>query len=606
MRKSNFFGFSIVFGLVILALIETGARRVYGDTASDLAKAKAEIISLINSGSIAEADAALSKMISDIPASEAKGRAIHEIAGAYKDAKNYTKTIELCQYVLDNWPNMDYAMWDQMHVAWSYVMLGQLSVAKAETDKMTANYGDNPDLPWALYVIAEVYRWERHYEQAKGLYELIIQRRPDSQWADRARFGLARVEVLSLVEAGEFAGAQGALNKLLDDFAGDAEMPETLRTIADRYKWAEKYDEAERLYQQLARQSVVADPNKPKMNLAARKAKVMSLIEAGRETEAKDAISSLAADFSGHPDLAETVYWFGRRYEWSNKYDLARGIYGQVIEKYPESRWARMARVDVAKGQILVFLCASDNRQFLRAADQLAFDFPQDTYLLDIAARLQDERQKVFGSVTVAGEGVEYLQKAVGVWEKVLDGLPSSSVLAAWGYHLAGDCCQSRLRAYEQAIKDYEKVVAVWPRYRYAGDAQFAVGTCCEALRDSGKLSADEAGRKIEQAYTVVASKYPDCAPARRAFLELGWFTFRRGEWAKAAENFERALERYPQGERPRHILYPLGRAYEETGQLDKAAKVYGEFLNSVATEDPRAETVKGRLEKMTASGGDK
>jgi TolA-binding protein len=587
---------------------------------ADLEQIKAEIISLINSGEGApadstlrqgssqacspQADAALSKLISDEPASVAKGRAIQEIAGVLEKKKYYKKTIELNQYVLDNWPAADYAMWAQMLVAESCAAMKDLKAAKAETDKLIANYGDNPELPWALQIIAEAHRWQQNYEQAKELYLLIIRKSPDSPWADRARLGLARAEVLSLIEKSEFTAAQGAMNKLLDDFGGWPEMPETLRAIADGYKWAEKYDDAERIYQQLARQSVAGDPNGPKMGLAARKAKVMALIEGGREAEAKDAIANLSVDFNGHPDLAETIYWFGRRYEWSNKFDSAREIYEQLMEKYTpgddsneRSQWEQRVRLDIAKGRILVFLNAGDNRQALRMADQLILDFPQDTFLPDAAARLENEKQKASGGDTGA---------AVAVWEEVLDGLSSSSAFAAWGYHAAADCRQHRLGTYEQAIKDYEKVVNGWPQYRYAGDAQFAVGACYEALRDSGRLSADEANWKIEQAYSAVAAKYPDCAPARRAFLELGWFTFRRGEWAKSAENFERALERYPQGHRPGHILYPLGRAYEETGQLDKAAKVYREFLSSVAADDPRIGIVNGRLEKMTAGEGDK
>ncbi len=570
-----------------------------GDTAGDLEQAKTNVISLIRSGDIAGASVAIDSVIAGIPDGELKRQAIVDIAGVFKEAKEYGKTIELCRYVLAQWPKTNQAMWSQMHIAWSYAVMGQLSAAEAETETLIAQYADNPDLPWAIHVMAEVHLWGMNYARAEELYELIVKQHPDSPWAQKARFGLAKAEVLSLIQARDFEKAGRMLERMRTDFATEAGMPEILRAIADNYKWAEQYEEAERLYQELARQSI-GDANKPKLDIAVRKVKIMALIESGRNGEAQEAITALTTDFAGQGDVAETVYWFGRRHEWSGRYDLAAGVYQQLVALYPENGFARMARLDLAKGKILTVLQSGENRRILRAVDRLITDYPQDSYLRVIAAVLEQRRQVVAASEAEA----TYLAKMVEAWEQVLDANPSSSMFAAWGYHLAGECCRSGLNDQGRAARNYEKVVGQWPQYRYAGDAMSAAAGCYEAMKQTGALSQAEADAKIEQAYTIIAEKYPDCASARRAFSEVGWYGFKRGDWAKAAENFEKALQLYPKGRRPAQILYPLGRAYEETGQIDKAAKVYKEFIDSVSTEDPRAEKVKGRLQEMSGQDG--
>jgi len=118
-------------------------------------------------------------------------------------------------------------------------------------------------------------------------------------------------------------------------------------------------------------------------------------------------------------------------------------------------------------------------------------------------------------------------------------------------------------------------------------------------------LSESEANPKIEHAYKAVVEKYPDCTSVKDASLKLGWLNFKKGRWTEAVGYFELCLEKYPEKYRPPHVLYALGRAYEEIGQLDKAAQAYHEFIKSIDPSDPRIETVKARLEKLGVTSND-
>ena len=101
------------------------------------------------------------------------------------------------------------------------------------------------------------------------------------------------------------------------------------------------------------------------------------------------------------------------------------------------------------------------------------------------------------------------------------------------------------------------------------------------------------------RAYRAVVEKYPDSGAVRDASKKLGWLKFKKGQWVEAIQYWQLSLQRSPENDKPVHILYPLGRAYEEIGALDKAAQVYDEFIRTVHPDDPRIETVKARLEKL-------
>jgi tetratricopeptide (TPR) repeat protein len=203
-------------------------------------------------------------------------------------------------------------------------------------------------------------------------------------------------------------------------------------------------------------------------------------------------------------------------------------------------------------------------------------------------------------------EARDYFTKAIAVSEKIITKLSKSTATAdpyylsaaADSYYLSA-VCYRRLGEYEKAIERYREVVDSWPDYERACSAQFSIGRCYEKLEESGDLNESEANALIEQAYSSVIESYPECGLAGKAWKKLGWLNFEKGQWAKAAGCFELSLEKSPDDRKPVHILYTLGRAYEEIGQSDKAGQVYNEFIQTTYPGDPRIEKVQARLDNL-------
>ncbi|MHC4457930.1 MAG: tetratricopeptide repeat protein, partial [Planctomycetota bacterium] len=195
-------------------------------------------------------------------------------------------------------------------------------------------------------------------------------------------------------------------------------------------------------------------------------------------------------------------------------------------------------------------------------------------------------------------EARDHFTKAITLWKRIIQELSASAEHTPRTYYYLAHSYR-HLDEYENASHYYQKIIDDWPDYYEAHRAQFLIGNCYESLRDAGIIPESEANIKIEDAYRAVVENYPDSTSVREASLKLGWLNFKRGLWLEAAEYFELSLQQSPENQRPVHILYPLGRAYEEIGQLDKAIQVYEEFINTAPSFEPHIDEVKARIEKL-------
>ena len=83
--------------------------------------------------------------------------------------------------------------------------------------------------------------------------------------------------------------------------------------------------------------------------------------------------------------------------------------------------------------------------------------------------------------------------------------------------------------------------------FEYVGGAQCAIGWSYETLRNSGKIPKEEANPIIEQAYTAVLTKYPDCYVADYSAIHLADRMLEKGDKVSAAKYYRLFIEKtYP------------------------------------------------------------
>jgi TolA-binding protein len=110
----------------------------------------------------------------------------------------------------------------------------------------------------------------------------------------------------------------------------------------------------------------------------------------------------------------------------------------------------------------------------------------------------------------------ENFEKAIGIWEKMMKQLPSSSAYVPHAYYYSGSCYE-RLNEFAKAVQHYQKVVDDWPKFQFAWNALFLLGRSYEGLKESGLISNSEADAKTKAVYQQLLERYPSCPAAKIA-----------------------------------------------------------------------------------------
>jgi len=148
----------------------------------DLAK------SYVNLGEMEGAEAAVNKLFTDFSGNALIARAVHDVAQQYRGTQKYEKANELYQYVVDNWPKAEHALWAQADLIKSYLALADDPNAEAAVEKLLANFNDNPLIARAVWDTGQYYRDLKKYEMANKLYQHVVQTWPKAEhavWAQK-------------------------------------------------------------------------------------------------------------------------------------------------------------------------------------------------------------------------------------------------------------------------------------------------------------------------------------------------------------------------------------------------------------------------------------
>ena len=575
---------------------------------SKLGFERANILSLIMSKDYDQAKDACNKLLGeglsghpDFPAT------LYWIAERYAWADKFEDARDFYQKIIQDYSTNAYA--GRAKLGLSRVKVGSLimsrnySEAKKAFDELAAEgFSGHQDWPATLYWIAEKYKWADRGEDAKEFYQKVIQGYPNSPYAGKAMMCISIVNVQSNIRLYHSDEAKKSIDKLVADFNGNPDLPEALWQIAGKYRWSNRYEEERAIYQEILERYPDSEyTSKIKLGLA--RIGVHLLIKAEDFDNAQEAFAKLITEFNDHPDLEDTLYAIARHYGEAGRYEEERSAYQLIIQKYPDSQHKSKAEAGISsRSNALSLATSKDSNGSEEILDKIVADSNGNP---NLARTLFLTGEECFGkgfsyrSEGRDAEAKEQILKAIAAWKRITEEVPPSAEYAPQAYHRMADCYFEDLGEYEKAIECCKKVVDNWPDYLFVADVQFAIGNYYERLAYSGIMPESAANPKMEEAYAVVIEKYPDSRNFKYALSKLAELNFNKGQWTKAAYYFEVLLQKYPENQRPSSIVYKLGRAYEEMGELDRATELYREFMKMAYPSDPLMEDVKTRLEKF-------
>ena len=236
------------------------------------------------------------------------------------------------------------------------------------------------------------------------------------------------------------------------------------------------------------------------------------------------------ADFSWSSYIARAIHDTAWEYRKLANYSRANELDQYVIDRWPEDVQAMWAKMDMAKTDIAL----GDYAAADKTVDILIADFNNHPEMPTAIFMLGEQYYNKAFTCENQGQTADaksHFQKAIAVWERIINELPESRFATAQAYDFSATCYQ-RLGECEKAIEYYQRVVDNWPDYKYAWNAQFLIGHNYKWLLVAGAVTESEAFTRRKDAYLRVVENYPDCpaAPAARKWLEYNLKTYQGGQ----------------------------------------------------------------------------
>jgi outer membrane protein assembly factor BamD len=481
-------------------VVETWSQSDYAVLAQmDLAK------SYVSLGEMEGAEAAVNKLFTDFSGNALIARAVHDVAQQYRGTQKYEKANQLYQYVIDNWPKAEHALWAQADLIKSNIALGDDPNTEAAVQKLLTNFNDNPLIARAVWDTAQYYRELKKYENANRLYLHIVNNWPKAEHALWAQADLIK----SYLAQGETKAAETAVEKLLANFNDNPLIARAVWDTGQYYRDLKKYEMANKLYQHVVKTSPEAEHA-----VWAQADLIKSYLALGDDPNAEAAVDKLLTEFAHNKHIARAIHDTAWEYRKSGNYGKANELDQYVIDHWPADEQVMWAKMDMAKTDILL----GNDTAVEKTIDILIADFNDHPELPQAIFRIGEEYyNKAFVKENEGqqAESKDYFRKALAIWERIIKELPQFTITPQ-AYNFSAGCYES-LGEYEKAIEYYQVVVDTWPNYEYAWNAQFLIARCYEKLASSGQMPTADAAVQICRACDKVLANYPDCMAVEAA-----------------------------------------------------------------------------------------
>ena len=188
-------------------------------------------ISHIRLGDYDAAGAAVDKLLADFAEDKRMPIAGCLIADEYHKSKEYEKTCELYQYVVDNWPDAEHALWSHMDLGISNLRLGEELAAQQAFYKLRTDFAEDARMATAGCLIGDEYRSLEMYGNACKFYQYVIDNWPDTEKAMWSQTNMGNIKL----ELGDENAARAIFDKVLADFEGHPVLPNAVNLMAYGY-----------------------------------------------------------------------------------------------------------------------------------------------------------------------------------------------------------------------------------------------------------------------------------------------------------------------------------------------------------------------------------
>jgi TolA-binding protein len=292
-----------------------------------------------------------------------------EQAKAYEAEGDYEQAEAIYRSIVTDYPGTDEAFQAQKNLALLFIATRNYSTAQAEVDVLIADFAEHPELPAAVYDIANHY-WQRHsYGQAGGLYKYIADNVPDSNWAIVGQTWVASSDIW----LGKYDTAHKEIDVLITDFAEHPGLSGAVYETSNQFWYAGRYGDARLAYQRVIEIAPDSDPA-----IWARAWVTGLELILGNSTSAQEVIDTVIADCNGHPGLTEMIYGIANGCWYVKKHEQAQQLYKYIADNISDTDFTMRAQAWVAGADLILGNYAAGQE----GIDALIAEFPEHPQLL--------------------------------------------------------------------------------------------------------------------------------------------------------------------------------------------------------------------------------
>ena len=308
---------------------------------------------------------------------------------------------------------------------------------------------------------------------------------------------------------GERHKAAEGFVKMLADYGNDSRMSVAGCLIADTYRKEGYFQKAGEVYQ-------CTLDTWPEMHHAlwCQMGLVLSDIALGNDANTLARVDQLVTRFPDDDRLPNAVNQIADQCRHFQKHEEATLLYRHVIQNWPsadQTVWCRMGLAILecqdnsdpnATPELNALLAAEAEDPSLPLASFLVGEEYRNQAMGYLEVRRQEEAHKAF-------------LRAAHAWEDIIEHVPES-VYTPESYYQLADCYYG-LGRYGDAISLYQYIAKTWPDFELSWHCQFLVGYRCNELKKAGELASSQADPQIQEAYTRLMERYPECPAASAA-----------------------------------------------------------------------------------------
>lgn len=315
-----------------------------------------------------------------------------------------------------------------------------------------------------------------------------------------------------------------------------------------------------------------------------------------------------------HGKVPEVLYNKGYIFFEMKMYPNARGVFANLLEKYPKSgkfyvdalanivdsyrqekdfqnleTWSERLRTDPnapdslrqAGEKLAAGAIASQASQLAASTQTADLLKAAETYIRTARTYPKSE----VASISLFNAGYTYKKakvydKAADTWLDLVQKYPAITYAdtAVWESGLAYD----ELKDYKRAIDVYERFIKEYPKSEFIADAMTNTVSDYTELQD---------WKNVARVYEMYATQFSDKAGPDRSF-RLGQAWIKAGDLDRAGVAFDRFSKENPASPLAKQVQYELGQAWIKAGDLVKANVAFDRFARENPTS-PLAVKIK-------------